>query len=140
MMKKPVVIIPCSGIGKAYGTICREAVYEVVERRRPDQARTLCLGLLTKGDEEAIDLLKKSPCISVDGCAKKCSYKNIERMAEKTSIPLTIMDLFRKHRDLNPNDLDLGTVLHLEEGGKYLVHLLADEICHVMDGMRDIDE
>ncbi|MDI6762757.1 MAG: putative zinc-binding protein [Thermodesulfobacteriota bacterium] len=139
-MKKPVVIIPCSGIGKAYGTICREAVYEVVERRRPDKARTLCLGLLTKGDEEAIDLLKESPCISVDGCAKKCSYKNIERMAEKTSIPFTIMDLFRKHRDLNPNDLDLGTVLHLGEGGKYLVHLLADEICHVMDRMGDKDE
>lgn len=139
-MKKPVVIIPCSGIGKAYGTICRDAVYEVVERRRPDKARTLCLGLLTKGDEEAIDLLKESPCISVDGCAKKCSYKNIERMAEKTPISFTIMDLFRKHRGLNPNDLDLGTVLHLKEGGKRLVHLLADEICHEMDRMENKDE
>jgi uncharacterized metal-binding protein len=139
-MKQTFVIIPCSGIGKAYGTICREAAYEVVERRRPKQARTLCLGLLTKGDKDAINLLKESHCISVDGCAKKCSYKNIERMVEKTSIPFTIMDLFRKHRDLNPNDLNLGTVLHLKEGGKYLVHLLADEICHEMDRMEDKDE
>lgn len=139
-MKKTFVIIPCSGIGKAYGTICREAVYEVVECRRPDKARTLCLGLLTKGDEEAIDLLKKNPCISVDGCAKKCSYKNIERMVEKTPIPFTIMDLFRKYRGLNSNEPDLGTVLHLEEGGKRLVHLLADEICHEMDKMGNKDE
>lgn len=136
-MKKPIVVIPCSGIGKAYGTICREAVYEVVERRRPNEARTLCLGLLTKADEEAISVLKENPCISVDGCAKKCSFKNIERMAEKTPIPFTIMDLFRKHRGLNPNDLDLGTVLHLKEGGKYLVHLLADEICSEMDRLEN---
>ena len=139
MMKKSFVIIPCSGIGKAYGTICREAVYEVVERSGPDKAQTLCLGLLTRGDEDAINLLKERHCISVDGCAKKCSYKNIERIVKKTSIPFTIMDLFRKHRDLNPNDLDLGTVLNLEEGGKYLVHLLADEICHEMDRMEDKD-
>lgn len=140
MMKQTFVIIPCSGIGKAYGTICREAVYEVVERRRPDKTRTLCLGLLTKGDEEAIELLKENLCISVDGCAKKCSYKNVERMAEKTPIPFTIMDLFKKHKDLNPNDLDLGAVLHLKEGGQYLVHLLADDICYEIDRMEKKDE
>lgn len=136
-MKKPVVIIPCSGIGKAYGTICREAVYEVVERRRPDKARTLCLGLLTKGDEEAIALLRESPSIALDGCAKQCARKNIERMAAMSPVSITIMDLFRKHRDLNPNDLDMGTVLHLNEGGRHLVHLLADEVCLRMKKMEE---
>lgn len=139
-MKKPIIVIPCSGIGKAHGTICREAVYEVVERRRPNEARTLCLGLLTKGDEEAITLLKENPCISVDGCAKKCSYKNIERMAEKIPIPITIMDLFRKYSDLNPNEFDLGTVLRLEEGGKRLVHLMADEICRQINRIEGQNE
>ena len=136
-MKKPVIIIPCSGIGKAYGTICREAVYEVVQNRRPGISRTLCLALLVKGDEEAIHLIRESPSIALDGCAKRCSYKNIERVAPKPPIALTIMDLFRKHRDLNPNELDLGTVLHLEEGGRRLVHLLADEVCHHMDRIED---
>jgi uncharacterized metal-binding protein len=137
MMKQTFVIIPCSGIGKAYGTICREAAYEVVQNRRSGTSRILCLALLVKGDEEAVNLVRESPSIALDGCAKRCSYKNIERVAPKPPIALTIMDLFRKHRDLNPNELNLGTVLHLEEGGRYLVHLLADEVCRHMDRIED---
>lgn len=139
MIKKPFVIIPCSGIGKAYGTICREAAYEVVENRRPKKARTLCLALLVKGDEEAIALLKQNPSISLDGCAKQCACKNIERTAGKSPIPFMVMDLFRKHRNLNAKDFELGAVLYLEEGGKRLVHLLADEICLLMDKMERED-
>ena len=139
-MKKTFVIIPCSGIGKAYGTICREAVYEVVEKRKPQTSRLLCLALLVRGDEEAITLLKENPAIALDGCAKRCAYKNIERVAPKPPISLTIMNLFRKHRDLNPNDLNLGTVLHLGEGGRHLVHLLADEVCCHLDRIEDQDE
>jgi len=137
MMKQTFVIIPCSGIGKAYGTICREAAYEVAEKRKPQVSRLLCLALLVKGDEEAISLLKENPAIALDGCAKRCACKNIERVAPKSPVSLTIMDLFRKHRDLNPNDLNLGTVLLLGEGGRRLVHLLADEVCRHMDRIED---
>jgi len=140
MMKQTFLIIPCSGIGKAYGTICREAAYEVVEKRKPKLSRLLCLALLVKGDEEAISLLKENPAIALDGCAKRCACKNIERVAPEPPVSLTIMGLFRKHRELNPNDLNLGTVLHLEEGGKQLVDLLADEICHEMDRRRNKHE
>jgi len=140
MMKQTFVIIPCSGIGKAYGTICREAAYEVVEKRKPQSSRLLCLGLLVKGDEEAITLLKENPAIALDGCAKRCAYKNIERVAPKPPTSLTIMNLFQKHRDLNPNDLNLGTVLDLEEGGKRLVYLLADEICRQIERIENQDE
>jgi len=140
MMKQTFVIIPCSGIGKAYGTICRKAAYEVVEKRKPQVSRLLCLALLVKGDEEAISLLKENPAIALDGCAKRCACKNIERVAPEPPVSLTIMGLFRKHRELNPNDLNLGTVLHLEEGGKQLVDLLADEICHEMDRRRNKHE
>jgi uncharacterized metal-binding protein len=132
MGKKTYIVIPCSGIGKAHGTICREAAYEV-EKRRPQTSRVLCLALLVKGDEEAVALLRENPGISLDGCAKRCSYKNMERVAPKPPIPFTIMDLFRKYKDLNPNEFDLGTVLRLEEGGRRLVHLMADEICRQMD-------
>jgi len=140
MMKQTFVIIPCSGIGKAYGTICREAAYEVVEKRKPQSSRLLCLALLVKGDEEAISLVKENPAIALDGCGKRCACKNIERVAPKPPISLTIMGLFRKHRDLNPNELNLGTVLHLEEGGRRLVSLLADEICNQMNRMKEQHE
>ena len=31
-----VVIVPCSGIGKTYGTVSREAAYDLVEELRPE--------------------------------------------------------------------------------------------------------
>ena len=30
-MKKKLVLLPCSGIGKAYGEMGRQAIYEVIE-------------------------------------------------------------------------------------------------------------
>ena len=47
-----VVIIPCSGIGKTYGTVSREAAYEVTDDIRPEQTQLVALSLLVLGDEE----------------------------------------------------------------------------------------
>jgi hypothetical protein len=44
--EKPVLIIPCSGIGKVHGLIGREATYLVIDEIAPGQTDTLCLGLL----------------------------------------------------------------------------------------------
>ena len=38
-----VIIVPCSGIGKTYGTVSREAAYEVVEDLRPETAGIVAL-------------------------------------------------------------------------------------------------
>ena len=51
--QKKVIIIPCSGIGKAFGSISRDATYEVTENLRKDITQTLCLALLVSGDEES---------------------------------------------------------------------------------------
>jgi hypothetical protein len=32
---RKVMVVPCSGIGKTYGTVSREAAYEVTEDLRP---------------------------------------------------------------------------------------------------------
>jgi len=52
-MSGPFFIIPCSGIGKSFGTISREATYCVVEDLKKGETDTLCLSLLVKGDEDA---------------------------------------------------------------------------------------
>lgn len=51
--EKPVLVIPCSGIGKVHGLISREATYIVTDELAPQQTDTLCLALLVKGDAEA---------------------------------------------------------------------------------------
>ena len=48
-----VIIVPCSGIGKPYGTVSREAAYEVTDDLRPEQTQLVPLALLVLGEEEA---------------------------------------------------------------------------------------
>ena len=50
-MQKKVIVIPCSGIGKALGSVSREATYEVVESLRKGVTETTCLALITSGDD-----------------------------------------------------------------------------------------
>ena len=35
--KTRVVVVPCSGIGKPFGTVSREAAYELCEELRPEE-------------------------------------------------------------------------------------------------------
>ena len=51
--KKKVVIVPCSGIGKTYGAVSREAAYDITEDLRPEQTRLIPLALLVLGDQES---------------------------------------------------------------------------------------
>ncbi len=48
---RKVVIVPCSGIGKTYGTVSREAAYEVTEDLRPQDTQLVALSMLVLGDE-----------------------------------------------------------------------------------------
>ena len=48
-MSQKVVIVPCSGIGKTYGTVSREAAYEVIEELRPETSQLVALSMLVLG-------------------------------------------------------------------------------------------
>ncbi len=52
-LPEKVVIVPCSGIGKTYGTVSREAAYNVVEDLRPGETQLVALSRLVLGDEDA---------------------------------------------------------------------------------------
>ena len=63
-----VVIVPCSGIGKAFGSVGRGGIRRHM-RRCGRVARTqLCLSLLTLGDEAARRRVREHPTITIDGC------------------------------------------------------------------------
>ena len=71
-------MIPCSGIGKVHGLLTREATYLVTDEMAPEQTETMCLGLLVKGDAEAVEAVKTQTCITIDGCPKTCAEKNVK--------------------------------------------------------------
>ena len=48
-----IAIVPCSGIGKAYGTVSREAAYAVTEDLCPETTQLVALSRLVLGDETA---------------------------------------------------------------------------------------
>jgi DGC domain. len=62
-----VVIVPCSGIGKTFGTVSREAAYTVVEDLRPDKMKLVALSLLVMGEEEARAAEEGHPTVTIDG-------------------------------------------------------------------------
>ena len=127
-MKKPILVIPCSGIGKSFGSISRDAVFRVCDELRPGKADTLCLSLLVMGDEEARRRVAESTCIAIDGCTLECSGNNVERSGAKIAAHFRVMDVLRENRGLRPRDVTL-----LDVDGEKLSKLLADKIAAKVD-------
>jgi uncharacterized metal-binding protein len=128
MHEEPILIIPCSGIGKPFGTIGRDATFRVVDELRKGKAETNCLSLLVMGDEEATKQIRESRCIAVDGCPLACAKKNIEIAGGEITAYFRVMDLLRENRDLRPRQ-----VTFLDEDGKKLSEMLAEKIASKVD-------
>jgi uncharacterized metal-binding protein len=126
--EKKILVIPCSGIGKSFGTIGRDATFRVVDELRKGKADTNCLSLLVMGDVEAIRQIRESVCVAVDGCPLECARKNIEIAGGEIVAHFRVMDLLREHRDLKPKQ-----VTFLDEDGMRLAEMLAEEIAVKVD-------
>ena len=127
-MEKKVVVLPCSGIGKAFGEIGRQAVYELVEDLRPDDVATTCLGRLMIDDPEAKALVQNKIVITIDGCTQDCARKTVESSGKKVDSALRVIKALKKNRDLKPEG-----ILELGEPGFKLVHILAQRLNEEID-------
>jgi uncharacterized metal-binding protein len=132
-MSKPVVrpkviIVPCSGIGKTYGTVSREAAYNVTEDLRPEDTRLLALSKLILGEEEARSIVESNPAITIDGCKLACASKMVRESGGRVEKEYAVLDVYRRYKQFKP----LG-ISELNEGGLQLAQALADEIAEVVD-------
>jgi uncharacterized metal-binding protein len=134
-MQKKVVILPCSGIGKAYGEMGRQAIYELIEDLRVEEVTTTCLGRLMIEDPETQSLVKDNIVITVDGCAKDCARRNVEFAGKAVDGALRVIDIFKDNRDLKPEG-----ILRLGEPGFKLVHILAHKFAEEIDRVRRKEE
>ena len=132
MENRKVVVVPCSGIGKSLGTVGRVATYKVIERMRPEKTRTVCLALLTMGDDDALKLVRENPCIAVDGCPAQCSKKNIEASMGKLAHNIVVTDVLRKNRSLKPDG-----VIELNDQGDKLAEIIARALSEKVDEIRN---
>ena len=127
-----VLIVPCSGIGKAFGSVGREATYVVVEELRPEESGTVCLARLTLDDEESHALVRGRQTIAVDGCPKACARISIEQAGGAPSATFRVFDVFRAHKELR-----VAQVSDIGDSGRELAHILAEEIAAKVDELRD---
>ena len=117
------IVIPCSGIGKAFGTVSREATYQLTETEHGEEWRTICLPLLVAGDQEAIDLLKRSGVYTIDGCPKKCATLSVERTGVNVTMEVMVPKVLAKNTDHKP-----GTVLDIGPNGVLLAKDIVNKI------------
>jgi uncharacterized metal-binding protein len=133
--KPKVMVVPCSGIGKTYGTVSREAAYEVTEDLRPRSTQLVALSLLVLGDEEARAAVRAHPAVTIDGCKLACAAKMVQESGGHLAQGIAVLDVYRRNRELRPQG-----IAELNEGGQQLAHAVAEEIAVIVADLIARDE
>lgn len=132
MQQAKVILVPCSGIGKSYGTVAREAVYITHEDLRQEATEIIPLALLVMGDADSRQVLSGCPVISVDGCKLNCASKMVQEYGGRLSASFAVLEVFRRYRAFKPQG-----IAELNEGGQKLAQALAEEIAQAVDQARE---
>jgi uncharacterized metal-binding protein len=118
-----VVVVPCSGIGKPFGTVSREAAYELCDELRPGNTRLVALAKLVTGEAGAQELITRHPAVTIDGCKQMCAAKMVRQSGGTVAHEVAVLEVFRRHKDLKPEG-----IAELNEGGRKLARVLAQEV------------
>ena len=133
MSEKKVYIIPCSGIGKVFGSICRKAAYIAVNELAKDKTTLECLPLIVKGKKEVIEALKENKVIALDGCPLKCSYNDLMKAVGKVDTHFLTTDIVKENRDLKPEP----SIIPVGENTKQLSIKLAEKLAAEVDKLLE---
>jgi uncharacterized metal-binding protein len=125
---KKVLVLPCSGIGKTYGTLAREIAYEMVEQVRPGTATLTCLPLLIINDLNARHLITENPVMTIDGCPRDCAKKTVEALGKKVDRPFQVIKFYTAHKELKPEG-----ITQLNDAGRKLAKVAAEELAATVD-------
>jgi uncharacterized metal-binding protein len=132
LTQKKVWIVPCSGIGKSYGSVARESAFIVTEDLRPERTGIIALSRLVPDDSDVRADLKGSKSITIDGCKLACAAKVVAETGGTVAHALQVLDVYRAHRELKP-----AGIAELNEGGKKLAAILAEEAAALVDKMEE---
>jgi uncharacterized metal-binding protein len=120
-----VLILACSGIGKVLGSITRLVLYHIIDDMRKETTITTCLPRVALKDPEAIGLIGKYPCITIDGCPNKCAKVSAENAGASNVRSFTVAEFMRVFKNLKPST---ASVLEPGTGGRLLARKIAEQI------------
>ncbi len=125
--KQKIVIVPCSGIGKPFGTVSREAAYEVCDNLNPGDTCLVALSKLVLGDDQARNIVSQNPAVTIDGCKQMCATKMVKESGGTVASEMTVFDAFRRHKELKPEG-----IAELNDQGIQLAKVMAQEIAEIV--------
>jgi uncharacterized metal-binding protein len=125
---RTVAVIPCSGIGKAFGTVSREAAYELCENLRPAHTSLVALSKLVLGEQDAQARVRNNPAVTIDGCKLMCASKLVKLSGGSIAREVSVLDVFRRYKGLKPEG-----IAELNAPGKELARTIAAEISEGLD-------
>jgi uncharacterized metal-binding protein len=122
-ISEKVKVIPCSGMGKVFGLMAREATLQTVGRLCADKAETMCLAYIVTGDAEAQSGIDGKTCITIDGCPKMCSAKSVTMIGGDIKAEFKVLDIMKAHKGAQP-----GTATELTPEGWAIVDEIAAKL------------
>jgi len=129
---RKIGLISCSGEDLPEGTISRVATRRVLEDR--DDVVTICLPLFLAGGQEERDFAKENPCVTVDGCEKRCAAVGVKKYGgvdAKSSI--VISDIVKESKLSKP--LSRSKILSQDEKlVREVMSTINQEIKEVQEG------
>ena len=133
-MYKKVKVIPCSGIGKVFGLMAREAVLKTVHELCPEKAETVCLAYIVTGDIAVKEKIKGSNCITVDGCPKMCASKNVSMAGGIVIEEIKVLDTVKDHKGKK-----FGSPTLLDADGEVVISEIAAKIAKKINTINTIN-
>jgi uncharacterized metal-binding protein len=130
---RKVNVVPCSGIGKTYGSVSRLAAYVVTEDLLPERTCLVALSRLVMGDESAREAISGSPAITIDGCSLACATKMVRESGGELAGSFAVLDVYRRHRQLKPKG-----IAELNEAGEDLARVLAHEVVETIAQLSNV--
>jgi uncharacterized metal-binding protein len=127
-MDKRVKVVPCSGIGKVYGLIAREAVLKTVIELCPERSETVCLACIVTGDKEVREKIEGYDCITVDGCPKMCAAKNVSISGGIVLEETKVLDTVKEHKGKK-----FGSPTKLDTDGEVVMNEIAEKIAIIIN-------
>lgn len=131
MTEKKVCVMPCSGMGKALGSVAREVGFILAEDMRPGKTFLVCIPSLTAGVEKHSQMIKTNSVIVIDGCAERCSTKIAAKAGAKIKGRFFLPQSIRKHR-LKPEKRD-----NIGGEGKKLAKKIAEDVAESIDKLSE---
>jgi uncharacterized metal-binding protein len=129
-MTQKVLIVPCSGIGKSYGSVAREGAYVVTEDLCAEKTRLMPLSLLVLGEDDVRAEMSAAAAVTIDGCKLACAAKVVAASGGTVARGLEVLDVYRRHRKLKPSG-----IAELDDNGHKLAQALALEVKEIVDNL-----